>query len=53
MAGAFVERLVERGGREKFLELFRDQSAETARRIYGAEFDGWVQEFEQQLGGGK
>lgn len=53
VAGAFVARLVERGGREKFLELYRDQSVESARRIYGAEFDGWVMEFEQEIGGGQ
>lgn len=53
VAGAFVARLVERGGRERFLELYGDQSVESARRIYGAEFDGWVKEFEQQLGDGQ
>ncbi len=49
LAGAFVTMLVERGGREEFLELFRDQTPEAARRIYGPDFDGWVADFARRL----
>ncbi len=49
VAGAFVEMLVNKGGRELFLELFRDQGLERARRIYGDDLDGWISEFESGL----
>lgn len=49
LAGAFVAMLVERGGREKFLELYRDQTPDAARRIYGPDFDGWVADFARRL----
>lgn len=51
LAGAFVEMLVEKGGRDRFLELFRDQTLERAEAIYGADFDAWVRDFEASLGG--
>jgi len=53
LAGAFVDLLVERGGREKFLELFREQTAESARRIYGSDFDVWVADFGRRLEAGE
>lgn len=49
VAGAFVERLVARGGRERFLELFRDQGIDTARWIYGDDLEAWTAEFEADL----
>ncbi|MBE0565779.1 MAG: hypothetical protein IH621_07490 [Krumholzibacteria bacterium] len=49
LAGAWVERLVEKGGREKFLEFFRDQSREHARQVYGADLEGWIDGFEADL----
>jgi hypothetical protein len=45
VAGAFVAMLVTRGGREKFLELFQEQTPDAARRVYGPDFDGWVADF--------
>jgi hypothetical protein len=51
LAGAFVEMLIEKGGRDRFLELFRDQTLERAEAIYGPEFDVWVRDFEASLGG--
>jgi hypothetical protein len=41
--------LWEDGGREKFLELYRDQTPDAARRIYGADFDGWLADFGLRL----
>ncbi|MFO7610041.1 MAG: hypothetical protein R6X35_12750 [Candidatus Krumholzibacteriia bacterium] len=49
LAGAWVERLVEKGGREKFLEFFKDQSREHARQVYGADLEGWIDGFEADL----
>jgi len=49
VAGAFVQMLVEKGGREKFLELFRDQTLARARAIYGADLDAWLDAFERDL----
>jgi hypothetical protein len=51
LAGAFVEMLVEKGGRDRFLQLFRDQTIERAEAIYGDDFDRWIQDFEAALGG--
>ena len=49
VAGAFVEMLVDKGGRERFLELFVDMDRENARRVYGDDLDGWITEFETSL----
>lgn len=49
LAGAWVERLVQKGGKEKFLEFFTDQSREHARQVYGADLEGWIDGFEADL----
>jgi TolA-binding protein len=49
VAGAFVERLIARGGRERFLTLLKRQTVEAARSIYGADFDRIVSDFEADL----
>ena len=49
IAAAWVERLIERGGRDSFLVLLRNQSLSSARRIYGAPLDTWIAEFEHDL----
>ena len=49
VAGAFVEHLIGRGGRERFLELLRRQTPEHARAVYGDDFDRIVREFEASL----
>jgi tetratricopeptide (TPR) repeat protein len=49
VAGAFIERLMERGGPEKLKQLASDQSFESARRIYGADLDEWIATFEKEL----
>lgn len=51
VGAALVPMLVERGGREAFLELYRDPRWERAVEIYGAEFEGWVAELERELDG--
>jgi hypothetical protein len=50
VAGAFVDRLVARGGKQKFLALLKEQTVANARVIYGADFDRIVTEFEADLG---
>lgn len=49
VAGAFVAKLVERGGKEKYLEFFGDQSLAHATAVYGADLQKWIEEFERQL----
>jgi len=49
IAGAFVDRLVARGGKPKYLALLKDQTVANARAIYGAEFERIVAEFETDL----
>jgi hypothetical protein len=50
VAGAFVERLIARGGRDRFLTLLKRQTIQNAREIYGADFDRIVSEFDADLG---
>jgi TolA-binding protein len=49
IAGAFVERLIARGGRERLLALLKRQTVDAARTIYGADFDRIVADFETDL----
>lgn len=49
LAGAWVGRLIERGGRERFLDFFADQSLAHARAVYGADLDVWLAEFDREL----
>jgi len=49
VAGAFVQMLVEKGGRDSFLELFRDQTPVRARAIYGEDLGAWLDAFEDDL----
>lgn len=46
MAGLFVEEMINRYGREKFLTFFPDQSYEHARTVFGADLDVMIHEFE-------
>jgi len=50
LAGAWIARLVEKGGKEKFLRFFADQSRDHAREVYGEDLEGWIDEFEKDLG---
>jgi hypothetical protein len=49
VAGAFVQRLIDRGGRESFLRLLEKQTLDDARRIYGERLNPVIAEFERDL----
>jgi hypothetical protein len=49
VGGAFVERLIATGGRERFLDFLHEQTIEHARAVYGVEFDTLVATFENEL----
>ena len=49
MAGAFVNMLLEKGGKKRFLEFFMDQSYEHAQQIYGDNLTSWINDFEEEL----
>ncbi|PID79016.1 hypothetical protein CSB20_12285 [bacterium DOLZORAL124_64_63] len=49
LAGAFVKMLIDKGGKEKFLEFFPDQSYAHARQIYGDDLQGWIDDFEAKV----
>jgi hypothetical protein len=51
VAGAWVGRLIDRGGQAAFLDFFPDQTLEHARAVYGAELGVWMQEFDAELAG--
>jgi hypothetical protein len=50
VAGAFVSMLVDKGGKERFLKLLEEPSYEGARRVYGADLDGWIDAFQVKIG---
>ncbi len=50
LAGAWVARLVEKGGKDRFLQFYVDQSRDHAKEVYGADLEGWIDGFEQDLG---
>jgi tetratricopeptide (TPR) repeat protein len=50
LAGAWVDRLIDKGGREHFLTFFTDQSLAHAREVYGDRLQGWMEDFEADLG---
>ena len=49
VAGAFVELLRRRGGDARLRRLLAVPGYSAARRLYGAELDGWISEFETAL----
>jgi len=49
LSGAFVKLLIEKGGKEKFLELLKDQSFDNAAVIYGEQLSDIITEFERSL----
>lgn len=48
-AGAWVAVLIEKGGKEKFLEFYPDQTLAHARQVYGDDLQGWLTEFDAAL----
>ncbi|MCP4571612.1 MAG: hypothetical protein GY838_04610 [bacterium] len=49
VAGAWVAKLIEQGGKEKFLEFYSDQTLAHARTVYGDDLQGWLAEFDAAL----
>jgi tetratricopeptide (TPR) repeat protein len=49
LAGAFVDRLIKQGGRDKYMSLLLCPTVEHAHAVYGAEFTEIVAEFEREL----
>lgn len=49
LGGAWVSILIEKGGKEKFLEFFRDQSLAHARQVYGSDLVTWMDDFDADL----
>ncbi len=49
VGGAWVKALIEKGGKEKFLEFFKDQRLANAREVYGSDLQGWMDEFTSTL----
>ncbi len=49
VASAFVQRLIALGGREKFLQLIKDQTYGNAVAIYGAQLNTIIADFEKSL----
>jgi len=51
VAGAWITWLIEKGGREKFLTFFPNQSLANARAVYGPDLSDWMTAFETALAG--
>ena len=49
LAGAFVKHLLEKGGKEKFIELLKNQTFDNAALIYGEQLGDIIAEFEESL----
>jgi hypothetical protein len=49
LAGAFVKHLIEKGGKEKFIELLKGQTFDNAVLIYGEPLGDIIVEFEEIL----
>jgi hypothetical protein len=49
LAGAWVAMLIEKGGKDRFLEFYRDQTLAHARQVYGDDLQGWLAEFDAAL----
>lgn len=49
VSAAFVQYLIEEQGKEKFLELFKEQTYYNAKKVYGKKFDSLIKVFEDKL----
>ncbi|MCK9210840.1 MAG: hypothetical protein M0P61_08410 [Ignavibacteriaceae bacterium] len=49
VAGEFVNRILEKGGKEKFLKLVVDQSLSNARALYGELLDDVIKQIELEI----
>jgi len=51
VGGAWVKVLLDKGGKDKFLQFFRDQGLAHAREVYGPQLQTWLAEFDAALYG--
>ncbi len=51
LAGLFVEELITKFGKDKFLIFFADQTYENAKTIFGDEIDTFIKAFEERYNG--
>ncbi len=51
LSGLFVEELIKKFGKEKFLIFFGNQTYENAKTIFGVEIDILIQEFQNRFNG--
>jgi len=49
VAGAFVNMLIEKGGRDRFLEAFKDQNSKNFHKVYGSDLTVWINDFDASL----
>jgi tetratricopeptide (TPR) repeat protein len=49
VAGAFIEYLIDKEGKEKYMQLMKDQSYENAKKVYGEGLNALIAEFEKSL----
>ncbi len=49
LSGIFVQDLIEKFGKEKFLEFFKNQTYENAQLVYGMELFMFIKEFENKI----
>jgi tetratricopeptide (TPR) repeat protein len=49
LAGLFVQELIEKFGKDKFLEFFQNQTYENAQLVYGMELFMLIKEFENKI----
>ena len=52
VGGAWIKVLIDKGGKEKFLEFYRDQRLPHAREVYGEDLQVWIADFDKALYGG-
>lgn len=50
LAGAWVDRLLAKGGKDQFLKFFTDQTYAHAQKIYGPDLEIWIDDFEAEVG---
>ena len=51
LAGLFVEELITKFGKDKFLNFFGNQTYENAKTIFGGEMDNFIKAFEERYNG--
>ena len=49
VGGAFIELIIEEGGKQNFLDLLPNQTFENAQKIYGNDLEKWMRDFEKKV----